>query len=255
MSSIEVGRAAKGRADATAEAQLWVTWTALTGEALPPDASALVAAHPEVAAAAEPDLGLRASAVETDREGRPTALLATVERPFERWHLVALLNWREGAALCALPLERAGLTPGEEWLVYDFWGRASLGIASHAVGRRLPPRSCLLVSLRANLKRPQVVGSAGHLSVGGQELLGVAWDDAAGTLSGAAAPGDEPLDLMVRSPHPFVPVKATGGEVGSVAEARVALTLPPGSGPRRWSIQFGEAPPPGRVPLRLVDFG
>jgi len=70
VSSLEVSRAARGKADATAEAQLWVTWTALTGEPLPDDAAALVAGHPEVAAAAEPDLGIRARAVETDREGR-----------------------------------------------------------------------------------------------------------------------------------------------------------------------------------------
>src|SRR5207249_826502 len=84
---------------------------------------------------------------------RPVALAAPIERPFERWHLVALLNWREGPALCTLPLEHAVLPPGAEWLVYDFWGQASLGIATHALGRRLPPRSCLLLSLRANLVR------------------------------------------------------------------------------------------------------
>jgi hypothetical protein len=236
-----------------AEAQLWVTYRALTGERLPDDAAALVSAHPEVAAAAEPDLAVRARAVETDREDRPTALFATVERAFETWHLAALFNWREGPALGALPLERCGLEVGDEWLVYDFWGRASLGIASHAVGRRLAARSCLLVSLRTNLKRPQVVGSARHLTVGGLELCGVVWDETGATLAGECAPGDEPLDLMIRSPHPYVPIRAAGAEVGELAEARVALTLPPGSGPRRWSIGFGHAPPPGTQLIRLVD--
>ena len=235
------------------EAQLWVTYRALAGEPLPDDAATLVSAHPEIAAAAEPELGVRARTVETDREGRPTALFATVERPFERWHLAALINWREGPALCALPLERCGLALGDEWLVYDFWGRASLGIASHAVGRRLPARSCLLVSLRANLKRPQVVGSARHLTVGGLELLDVAWDEPSATLAGECAPGNEPLDLMIRSPHPYVPTRAAGGEIGQLAEARVALTLPPGSGPRRWSIGFAQAPPPGRQLIHFVD--
>jgi hypothetical protein len=236
------------------EARLWATWRALTGETLPADARALVAAHPEVVAATVPDLGMRARAVQVDREGRPLALVTTVEREFESWHLVALLNWREGPALSALSLDQCDLEPGAEWLVYDFWGRASLGIASHAVGRRLPARSSLLLSLRANLRRPQLVGTTGHVSVGAVELHDVEWREEERRLRGTAAPGDQPLDLMIRSPHPYVPTRGQGGALGELAEARVALTLDPASTARPWSIAFAEVSPlPSRLARLLGD--
>jgi hypothetical protein len=224
----------------------------MTGQVLAGDAEALVAGHPEVLAAIEPRVQIGARVLEEDREGRPTALYAAIETPWERWHLVALLNWREGPALLALPLERCGLSAGDEWLVYDVWGRASLGIATHAVGRRAPGRSCLLMSLRANLGRPQIVGTTRHVTAGAVELADVTWDEATSTLRGQAGP--DAMDLMLRSPHPHVPTTALGGDLGPLAEARVSLALPPASGWREWSVAFGTAPPSPRrgLPLHLV---
>ena len=62
-----------------AEAELWATLAALTGQPLPDDAARLLAAHPDVAAAASPPLARPATVVETDREGRPSALHAALE--------------------------------------------------------------------------------------------------------------------------------------------------------------------------------
>jgi hypothetical protein len=233
-----------------AEAELWATLAALTGEPLPDDARRLLGAHADVAAAASPPLARAASVVETDRERRPTALHAALDLGWERCDLVALLNWREGPVLCALPFERIGLEPGVERLVHDFWGRASLGIATHAVGRRIGGRSGLLLALRANQQRPQLVGTDRHVAMGALELADLAWQADATTLRGRAAP--EPMSLILRCPHPFVPVAASGGELGALAEARVSLTLPPADGWREWSVAFGQAPPtPRGHPIRL----
>jgi hypothetical protein len=233
-----------------AEAELWATLAALTGEPLADDAARLLTAHPEVAAAADPPLARPARVVETDREGRPTVLHAPLDLGWERCDLVALFNWREGPFLCALPFDRIGLDPGVERLVHDFWGRASLGIATHAVGRRIGARASLLLALRVNQRRPQLVGTERHVAQGALELADLTWDPDAAALSGRAAP--QPMSLMLRCPHPFVPIAASGGEVGPLGEARVALTLPAAPVWRDWSVAFGQAPPtPRGQPLRL----
>ena len=236
------------------EAQLWVTWRALTGEALPEDAAALVSSFPEVAHAADPRLPLKTRVIDTDREERPVALFTTIERPYETWHLIGLLNWRDNSALYALQLARCGLTPGDEWIVADFWGRASLGIASHAVGRRLGGRSCLLLSLRANLRRPQIVGTTRHLSMGGVEMNDIGWNDATETLHGQVGP--DAVDIMLRVPHPYRPIAVEGSELTSIAEARASLSFPAAPGWRTFDVRFNQVAPDvsGRQPLRfLVD--
>ena len=239
---------------ARAEAQLWITWHSLTGDQLPDAAAALVSAYPDVELAARPPLPLNARIIDTDRDGRPVALFTTIKRPHETWHLIGLLNWRDNSALYALQLARCGLTPGEEWIVADFWGRASLGIASHAVGRRLNGRSCLLLSLRANLRRPQIVGTTRHLSMGGVEFSDIVWDDDTRTLRGQVGP--DPVDLMLRVPHPYLPVSVEGSRLSSIAEARASLSFPASPYWRAFEVRFSKVAPEstGRQPLRfLVD--
>jgi hypothetical protein len=236
--------------DGRAEAELWATLAALTGQPLPGHAARLLAEHPDVAAAATPPLARPATVVEVDREGRPTALHAGLELGWERCDLIALLNWREGPRLCALPFEAVGLESGVERLVHDFWGRASLGIATHAVGRRISARAGLLLALRANQGRPQLVGTDRHVAMGALELADLAWDAGARALRGRAAP--EPMSLILRCPHPFAPAGASGGTLGALAEARVALTLPAAAAWREWSVSFADAPPSQRgQPLRF----
>jgi hypothetical protein len=171
------------------EAELWATLAALTGQPLSGHARRLLAEHPDVAAAANPPLARPAAVVEEDREGRPSALHAALDLGWERWDLIALLNWREGPHLCALPFEAIGLASGVERLVHDFWGRASLGIATHAVGRRIGARASLLLAVRANRERPQLVGTDRHVAMGAVELTDLAWDLEARTLTLAAARG------------------------------------------------------------------
>lgn len=220
------------------------TLAALMGAPLPAELPS------EVTAALRPTAP-PGTVVEADADARPTAVHALVERPWETWHILALFNWRSGARLAVMPLEKLGLPPGGEWLVHDFWGKASLGLATLAVGRRLPGRSCVLLGLRANTGRPQVVGTDRHVTMGAAELDDVAWDPGTRTLRGRAAP--EPFTLMVRSPHPLVPMTSSGGEVGPLAEARFALALPAATTWRPWSITFAEAPPPPRgQPIRLL---
>ena len=237
---------------AQAEAQLWVTWRALVGDALPEDATALVSAFPDVARAAEPRVSLATRVIDTDREDRPVALFTTIERPFETWHLVGLLNWRDNSALYALQLARCGLTPGEEWIVADYWGRASLGIASHAVGRRLGGRSCLLLSLRRNLRRPQIVGTTRHLTMGGIEIADVVWDETTETLRGQIGP--DAVDLMLRVPQPYRPIAVEGAQLSSIAEARASLSFPGAPAWRTFEVRFNQVAPDtaGRQPLRLL---
>jgi hypothetical protein len=232
------------------EAELWATLAALTGEPLPGDAARLLAEHPDVAAAATPALTSPATVVETDREGRPAALHAALDLGWERFDLVALLNWRQGPALCALQLARIGLEVGVERLVHDFWGRASLGIATHAVGRRIGARAALLLAVRPNQDRPQLVATDRHVAMGALELADLTWDAEALTLRGRAAP--DPVNLILRCPHPFAPARATGGQLGDLAEARVSLALPAAAGWRDWSVGFVAAAQTARgQPLRL----
>lgn len=236
------------------EAELWATWRALTGDDLPEDAARLLDRFPDVAAATSPPLPT-ARVVERDRDGRPTVLAVEIVRHFERWSLVALLNWREGPVLAATQLDRCGLPTGGEWLAFDVWGRASLGIATHAVGRRLPGRACLALALRANLQRPQVVGTTEHLSCGAIELLDVAWHDDRLTLAGTASAGSRDLALMLRCPHPFEPLLAEGGELGALAEARVSLRLAASPSPRAWVVAFRRVVPlpPGHQRITFFD--
>lgn len=229
---------------ARAEAELWATWRAFDGDDCPPGA---LDGFADLADALEPPVALEGRPLHRDPDGRPWALHAVVARPFERWHLVGILNWRQTAGLRAVLLADLGLEDDAEWVVHDFWGRASLGTATHGVGRRMPARSALLLALRRRCDWPQVSGTTRHVTVGGVELCDVHWDPERLRLEGVAAAA--PFDLLLRVPHPFVPLAAEGGAPGALAEARMAISLPPADGPRAWSITFRRAPDDGRKPL------
>jgi melibiase-like protein len=73
--------------------------------------------------------------------------------------------------------------PGE-YLLWDFWNEMLLRSDGATLVIEKPQRDCRVFALRANLGRPQLLGTSGHFSCGVVETRDVKWDANEKTLCG-----------------------------------------------------------------------
>lgn len=105
-------------------------------------------------------------------EGMPSAMTMEVNRTFEDWLLVARFNWHSRRR----DLEFS-LPPGR-WHAFDYWrGRYERAYEGVLPVSNVAAHGVRLFALRKVADRPQVVGSTFHVSMGGEELVDVRWDD------------------------------------------------------------------------------
>lgn len=106
------------------------------------------------------------------------------DRSFEHWSVLHHLNW-SGNTIPATTVNFAeiGLDPAKEYLVYEFWSDAFLGVMRGQMALpALPAMGLNSLSLREKLNHPQIVSTSRHLSQGGVDLVKVDWGKS--TLSG-----------------------------------------------------------------------
>jgi len=180
-----------------------------------------------------------------------------VEKPFGRWDVLGLFHWwrNEAGAMAEIRPERLGL-PGsadDVCVGFDFWENEFIPPFSGALRLRMRPSSCRVVALHALEERPQMLSTSRHVTQGAMDLLALAWDGNARTLSGrSAVVADDAYQLrMTAPPAPAAwrAVSATavgvdGGPVSTELEQNgpwVRLTLRTNvSGEVDWSVTFGQ---------------
>jgi hypothetical protein len=123
-----------------------------------------------------------------------------VDRPFERWTVLARTGGTEGP----IGFADLGLAPDSSYLVFEFWTKRLLGSfrGSFVPG---PPDARYEVQdfcIRARADHPQVVATNRHVTCGAVDLAGVTWSG--GTLSGSSeVVGGDVYELYLTEPTGF----------------------------------------------------
>ena len=167
-----------------------------------------------------------------------------METPAGKWLFVGLFNWdAETPADIPITAGLLSLDPNAYYTVFDFWAGAYRGTFHRDFTVHVNPGSVRFFGLRLAEDKPMFVASDHHLLQGALDQHDIAWDPAAGTLSGAfTAIADTPYTLWFAAPE-----KCTldGAEVscGAAETARdgraISVKFNSGAGgPAKWSLRF-----------------
>ncbi|MCL5670932.1 MAG: alpha-galactosidase, partial [Acidobacteria bacterium] len=77
-----------------------------------------------------------------------------------------------------LNFAKAGLSPGRDYLLFDFWNQKFLGKVRGEYSVKLAPHECQVISVRADEGHPQLIGTDRHITMGGVEIANEVWDAA-----------------------------------------------------------------------------
>jgi len=145
--------------------------------------------------------------------------LLDVDRPFERWAVLA----RTGGADGPIAFADLGLPGDPEYLVFEFWTKRLLGAfhGSFAPGRVDPRFEVQDFCIRERADHPQLVATNRHVTCGVPDLVDVRWSG--DTLSGVSdLVGGDTYELYLTEPRGYRFVTAAteaGAEVASSARA------------------------------------
>ena len=150
----------------------------------------------------------------------PERLELRVHRPWAEWSVVGVANWSDdpvGASLTGRDFALAA----ERYHVVDLWSGAYLGlvVSDGLELGELPPHAMRLLSVHADVGRPQTIGSTGHLLGDAMDLAFEEWDPSLQVLTlhpspkGPSARHGEFLVYDPDGPLRRVPFSAASGGV------------------------------------------
>src|SRR5579862_3003355 len=105
----------------------------------------------------------------------PTIWLVTDTRQTVRRDVIGLFNWEESELPVDCTSEKLGLDPSRTYYAFDFWDNALLPSFRGRFQRRLPGRSCQVVSVRADEGHPVLLSTSRHVTQGIIEVTGEKW--------------------------------------------------------------------------------
>ena len=105
-----------------------------------------------------------------------------IRNPWKSYHVVDVFNTTEHEIQYALSLNCIGKRPGERVLVYDFWNERFLGVCDREVLLTIPPYASVVLAIRSDEGRPQLVSVSRHVLQGAYEITNMKWEKE--TLSG-----------------------------------------------------------------------
>lgn len=106
-----------------------------------------------------------------------------IERSFERWNVVDVLNTSEEAADITLNLNDDVHLPTGCYLVYDYWEKKYLGEFEQAVSLQLRPCASKVLGIRKKLGHPQLLSTSRHITQGATDIEKMTWVPEKMTLS------------------------------------------------------------------------
>jgi alpha-galactosidase len=167
------------------EVQAWAAVVALSGGMLfvGDDVSRVEPERLELLSRLIPPSGRAAVAVPPMEGLLPERVHLRIERAWGTWAIVGIANWSDDARGVRFDPAEFGLAPGEFHLV-DLWSGQYLGRSSGPLDLgELPPHGMRLLSVHRDARRPQTVGSTGHLLGDAMDLALERWDADTATLT------------------------------------------------------------------------
>ncbi len=109
--------------------------------------------------------------------------------------------------------QKLGLDANRDYIAFDFWRQAELGIARNTLNISIQPHDTRVLFMHPLLDRPQLVGMSRHIS-GSYSLQSVVWDETKRTLRGTSETvAKDPYTLWIHLPN-GVPRDSGQGHVG-----------------------------------------
>ena len=125
-----------------------------------------------------------------EHTGLPHWWVLHAQRGDQTWAVAGVFNWglRAEEVLYA-SFDELGLDPDREYLVYDFYSQAPVGIFANGIGCRVAPSSGRALAIHALRDRPLFVSTDRHITQGAAETEGLRWDRRSARLSGVFTRG------------------------------------------------------------------
>lgn len=136
-----------------------------------------------------------------DYPDKPPVFDLKVSTAAGQWDVVAAFNWTDRASTSiTISAADLGLAPSR-YAFYDVWSKRLLAAGTDRVTLHLGPAACRVMTVRALVDRPQLLGTSRHLTQGADDLEQVAWDEAASTLRGTSRlVAEDPYELRFTLP-------------------------------------------------------
>jgi hypothetical protein len=102
------------------------------------------------------------------------------------YDVVGFTNWRSETTTRKISLvDKLGLDSGTSYIAFDFWNHTLLGVFANELELTIEPHDTRVLSIRRELKRPQLVGNSRHIT-GAYSILDQQWDSGGFKLSGTS---------------------------------------------------------------------
>ncbi len=129
----------------------------------------------------------------------------SVAKEYGSWNIVDILNNKEEAEVLRLSLEKdlcLDTSNGTEYLVYDYWNRRFLGIASETVEISLLPYGSVVLSIhRREASRPVLLSTSRHITQGAVDIESLEWEQESMTMKGISnVVGGEEYRIAIYTP-------------------------------------------------------
>ncbi len=167
-----------------------------------------------------------------------------IERPFERWNVVDVLNLLVEDVDISLDLYTDLHLQEGKYLVYDYWKDAFLGEFDTAISLRLGPCASRVLCVRSKLDRPQILSTSRHITQGAVDIRSMDWNEKTGTLSVTSdVIAKDPYTVTLHVPENLRPFnegnQSYSPEYKSVGACLWRFTLKPKqTGSLSWSVAF-----------------
>lgn len=147
---------------------------------------------------------------ETDFPDCPKVFCLPVEKEWERWTVVGLVNLSEQPLQLAVLFEKLGLKPSST-TCFDFWNGQYCGLLTDTLEAHVPSRSVRIFRIAEVKDHPWILSTDMHVLQGAVELTDVSWEEQTGTLTVCCSrPAGEAGTLWLRVPKGWKPVNYLG---------------------------------------------
>ncbi|MFK7691625.1 alpha-galactosidase [Paenibacillus sp. HJGM_3] len=141
----------------------------------------------------------------------PKVFNLRVEKEWDCWNVVGVLNAGASVLSVDLHLGDLGLEADQAYCLFDFWNEMYLGEASATLHVEVPAYSVRVLRISRARPHPWLLATDMHVTQGGVELPRLRWDERRLTLQGVCTrPVGETGTLYFRLPPGWKPVRYEG---------------------------------------------
>ena len=191
-----------------------------------------------------PEVALAVDLFDAPAPDHPKIFHRRVDRPWGRFDVVAVYNFTPETLQLPVMLERLGLDPAADYLVWEFWDERYVGRVCGRLDVLVPPGSVKVFRLVRDEGRPVLLGTDLHVLMGEMEVTACSWDATTRTLRGTAVrPRGERGSVFMHAPATVSVANPRGHWIAKDGRdqsliIRCALDL--SSGSAEWCVRFAD---------------